>query len=118
MVAMLSDCKKTKVGVILMYNNKIIADGYNTYKNTIQHKYYLLKLGKQEQDSLYAEEMALDRCANMSVDFNRVCAYICRFDGNDQLVNSRPNEYCIRELQWRGIKNIYYTLANGSVGKV
>lgn len=117
--------KNIHIGAILVYKNKIIANGYNTNKTSpIQYKYnkYREKINSEMSQRIYkadnhlpyihAEMKCLIDTKDINIDWSKVSIFIYReHKGNIRMC--RPCISCEKALKDRGIKHIYYTTEKG-----
>lgn len=119
-VSTLSDFNKQyHIGCVVIYKNKVIADGYNTKRTSPTQKRYNKYRNFNEETinngALHAEIMALTRCKEMSVDWNKVYLFVYREHKNGNRAISRPCLACMNAIKDRGIKKIYYTGDNSYI---
>lgn len=123
--SMLSDYNKKNIhiGAILVYKNKVIANGCNTSKTSpIQMKYNKYRELFEDSDREYvadehlpcihAEMKTLIDTRDIDIDWSKVSIFVYR-ENNGILRNCRPCISCMKALKDRGIKDIYYTNENG-----
>ncbi len=91
-----SSCERLNVGCILVSDNRIIAQGYNGFLPSCEHK-SIVRDG-HEQATVHAEQNALCDCAKRGVSCNNAIAYITHY----------PCIICIRLLLASGIRSIKY----------
>jgi len=91
-----SSCERLNVGCILVCDNRIIAQGYNGFLPSCEHK-SIVRDG-HEQATVHAEQNALCDCAKRGVSCNNAVAYITHY----------PCIICIRLLLASGIRSIKY----------
>lgn len=112
--------KQHHLGCIITYKNKIISDGYNSLKtNPVQkeyNKYRDYTLDTPNNGSLHAEMMALIRCKDVDVDWNKVNVFIYREHANGNPALARSCPACLKALKDKGIKNIYYSTEHSPNG--
>ena len=114
--------KKIHIGAILVYKNKIIANGWNTQKTSpVQYKYNLYRQSldidrffsaNDHPPCIHAEMKCLIDSKDMDVDWSKVSLFVYRESGNKTRI-CRPCLSCEKALKDRGIKNIYYTSEKG-----
>lgn len=121
-VSTLSDFyKQHHLGCVITYKNKVIGDGYNSLKtHPIQKEYnkyrnYRNNFETPNNGSLHAEMMALLRCKDYDIEWNKVNVFIYRCHKNDIKANAFCCPACRQALIDRGIKRIYYTTENGTL---
>jgi len=91
-----SPCERLKVGCLLVYENRIIAQGYNGFLPGCPHDSVIRD--NHEQATVHAEQNAICDCAKRGVSCNESIAYITHY----------PCLICIRLLLASGISKIYY----------
>lgn len=117
-----SDYPRVHIGAILVYKNKVIANGCNTTKtNPIQYKYNHYR--EQDNDrgydvdshlpTIHAEIKCLIDTKDIDIDWSKVFIFVYRQLRNGQIGLSRPCSACYQALKDRGIKHLYYTTENG-----
>lgn len=115
-ISKLSDFKRHRIGVIVVYKHKIISSGYNSYiTNPLQKKYNRFRFDTDmTSHSKHAELDALLPLINRKdIEFNRVSLYIYRQHKSGALAMARPCESCIQLIKDLGIRDIYYTNDGG-----
>ena len=88
--------KGVKVGCLLVYENRIIAQGYNGFLPGCPHNSVIRD--NHEQATVHAEQNAICDCAKRGVSCNESVAYITHY----------PCLICTRLLLASGISKIYY----------
>jgi len=91
-----SSCERLNVGCILVCDNRIIAQGYNGFLPSCEHK-SIVRDG-HEQATVHAEQNALCDCAKRGVSCNNAIAYVTHY----------PCIICTRLLLASGIRSIKY----------
>ena len=91
-----SPCERLKVGCLLVYENRIIAQGYNGFLPGCPHD--SIVRDNHEQATIHAEQNAICDCAKRGVSCNESVAYITHY----------PCLICTRLLLASGISKIYY----------
>jgi deoxycytidylate deaminase len=115
--------KKVHIGAVLVYKNKIIANGWNSRKtNPIQYKYNKyrenLNLGNRSYSAdahlpcIHAEMKCLIDTKDIDIDWSKVSIFVYRESCNKTRM-CKPCPSCTKALRDRGIKNIYYTTEKG-----
>lgn len=121
----MSDYKKKNIhiGAVLVYKNKVIANGYNTKKTSpIQYKYNKYRelncgedrdyIADNHLATIHAEMKCLIDSKDMNVDWSKVSIFIYREHNGVQRL-CKPCPSCEKALRDRGIRHIYYTTENG-----
>lgn len=115
--------KNIHIGSVLVYKNKIIANGWNTRKtspiqyqyNKHREKYFNNNRSFSADDHLpciHAEMKCLIDTKNMDIDWSKVSIFVYREScGKTRMCKPCPS--CSKALKDRGIKHIYYTTEKG-----
>lgn len=114
--------KNIRIGSVLIYKNKVIANGWNTIK-TNPMQYYYNKYREINDDErnydykkhlpcVHAEMKCLIETKDMNIDWNKVSIFVYR-EHNNKMLNCKPCKACSKALRDRGIKDIYYTTELG-----
>jgi dCMP deaminase len=96
LTAQRSSCNKLHVGCLLIFNNRIVSQGYNGHLPNCPHESIIEN--DHEIATLHAEQNAVLDCAKRGVSCNNCIAYITHF----------PCITCAKFLLAAGIKKIYY----------
>jgi dCMP deaminase len=91
-----SPCERLKVGCLLVYENRIISQGYNGFLPGCPHE--SIVRDNHEQATIHAEQNAICDCAKRGVSCNGATAYVTHY----------PCLICARLLLASGISKIYY----------
>ena len=91
-----SSCHRLQVGCLLVFNNRIVAQGYNGHLPGCPHESIIEN--EHEIATIHAEQNALIDCAKRGVSCNNCIAYITHF----------PCVNCAKFLLAAGIRKIYY----------
>ena len=91
-----SPCERLKVGCLLVYENRIISQGYNGFLPGCPHD--SIVRDNHEQATVHAEQNAICDCAKRGVSCNGATAYVTHY----------PCLICTRLLLASGISKIYY----------
>jgi dCMP deaminase len=91
-----SPCDRLHVGCVLVYDNRIISQGYNGFLPGAPHT-SIIRDG-HEQATVHAEQNAIADCAKRGVSCTNTTAYITHY----------PCIICTRLLLASGIKQIKY----------
>lgn len=114
-----SDYRDVHIGCVIVSKNKIIGEGFNTYKtHPMQKKFDVFRdLNVKNEVShlhaLHAEIMALASIKDTNVDLSKAEVYIYRKMKRKPFGMVRPCPACMQALKLNGIKHIYYTSNNG-----
>lgn len=114
--------KNIHIGSVLVYKNKIIANGWNTQKTSpIQYQYNKhreIECGTRNFSAddhlpcIHSEMKCLIDTKYMDIDWNKVSIFVYR-ESCGKTRMCRPCPSCMKALKDRGIKHIYYTSENG-----
>ena len=116
--------KNIHIGAVLVYKNKIIANGWNSKKtNPIQYQYNKYRELINENKSrgfnadnhlpcIHAEMKCLIDTKDINIDWSKVMLFVYRESENKTRM-CKPCLSCEKALKDRGIKHIYYTSENG-----
>lgn len=115
--------KNIHIGSVLIYKNKVIANGWNTDKtNPIQYAYNIYRQYTEDIHREYnannhlpcvhAEMKCLIDTKDLNIDWRKATLFVYR-SSNGKLRNCKPCKACTKALKDRGIKNIYYTNEDG-----
>ena len=115
--------KNIHIGSVLVYKNKVIANGFNTSKtNPIQYQYNKYRelnnntnITFSADDHLpcvHSEMMCLINTKDIEIDWSKVSLFVYRESCNKTRM-CRPCPSCMQALKDRGIKHIYYTSERG-----
>lgn len=91
-----SPCERLKVGCLLVYENRIISQGYNGFLPGCPHDSIIRD--NHEQATVHAEQNSICDCAKRGVSCNGATAYVTHY----------PCLICTRLLLASGISKIYY----------
>lgn len=111
--------RKTKVGCVIVYRNRIIGSGINSNKtNPMQRKYNRLRGfdpdSTNTKNTIHAEcDAILHLCDYNNINWNKVHIFIYRIKNKTGFGLARPCKSCEAMIRDLGIKNIYYTTENG-----
>lgn len=111
-----SDFRDHHLGSVIIYKGKVLSIGYNTNKTNPLQEHYNKFRGydiTKARNSLHAEMMAICKCKDMDIEWNKASIYIYRQHKNGIKALARPCKACERAIKDLGIKNIYYTVENG-----
>ena len=115
--------KNIHIGSVLVYKNKVIANGFNTSKtNPIQYQYNKYRELNNNTNRtfnaddhlpcVHAEMQCLINTKDVDIDWSKVSIFVYRESCNKTRM-CRPCPSCIKALKDRGIKHIYYTSEKG-----
>ena len=93
---MRSPCERLQVGCVLVYNNRIISQGYNGFLPGAPHESKIRD--GHEQATVHAEQNAIADCAKRGVSCDGCTAYITHY----------PCVICMRLMCASGVRKIKY----------
>lgn len=111
-----SDNQKTRLGCVVIYKNKVISVGWNMNKtNPLQQELNLYRGfdSTVAYNSLHAEVHALLKCKNLDIDWRRVNLFVYRIKKDGTRGIAKPCEACEALIRSMGIREVYYSTANG-----
>lgn len=114
----LSDYPKQKIGAVLVYKNRVIANGYNVVKENPLQKYYNRYRGfdtDTAKNMLHAEIMCILRVKDLDIDYSKVHIFVYRECKDGSLAIAKPCAACMQAIKDLGIKNIHYTGDNSFI---
>lgn len=115
-----SDNKKTRVGSVIVYKNKIISIGWNLEDKTnpLQEEYNKLRNYdtdvKNTKSSIHAEIAAMLKIKHMNISFDKIHLFVYRIKRNGSTGYARPCQACMGYAKKLGIKHIYYSTENAN----
>ena len=118
-ISKISNFNKIHIGCIVVYKNKIISRGYNSYRtHPIQKQYDIYRSlsnikGVEPKHFMHAEINALNQIKKINIKWNKVKIYIYREGLDGKLLNCRPCPSCINFIKNLKICDIYYTTNDG-----
>lgn len=113
-----SDSKKTHVGCVITYKNRIVSYGCNSEKtHPMQKKYNQFRHDwwdcAKSSHKLHAEMAALATLDIAEFNSSSIRIYVSRKRKDGCHGMSRPCEACMAAIKDFGIKHIYYTTDDG-----
>lgn len=114
-----SDCKKARLGCILVYKNKIISVGWNSQDKTnpVQKEYNKLRgydpYATNDRSTLHAEMTAMLKCRRMDIDWSKVTMFVFRIKRDGSQGMARPCPACMGYALRLGIEQFYYSTDYG-----
>jgi deoxycytidylate deaminase len=121
--AIKSDFNSFRLGSVIVYKNKIIGRGYNSYKTAPIQKYYnkyreFNDTSVPIKHSLHSEIAAIKSISYLNskeIDFSKVRIYTYRICLGKKLGfgNAKSCPACYHAIKELGIKEVYYTTDNG-----
>ena len=111
-----SDSAPHKLGAVAIYNNRILAFGWNSQKtSSLQAKYNCERGfdGYSYPSSIHAEMMVVSKIRYLDIDFSQVKIFVWR--GKHVPLLSKPCAACEKALRDLGIKKIFYTGNNSYI---
>ena len=111
-----SDFPQHKLGCCIVYKGLPLAYGFNTQKTSpIQKEYNKEREGFDTEanyvrnNTLHSEMMALNKIANLDIDFSKASVFVFRETKNHRRAMSRPCAACRKRMLDLGIKDCYFT---------
>ena len=114
-----SDFDKCHTGAVAIYNNKVLAFGWNSHKtSSVQARYNRERGfdGYTYTASLHAEIMVVNKIRYLDIDFSQVRIFVWR--GQDIPRLARPCAACEKALRDLGIRKVFYTGNNSYIEEV
>ena len=111
-----SDFVQHRLGSVIVYKGMPLALGWNTTKTSpVQKEYNRAREGFDVEascihtNSTHAEMLAMNKIANLDIDFSKVSIFVFRShrDGTHGL--ARPCAACRQRMLDLGIKDCYFT---------
>ena len=105
-----------KLGAVAIYNNKVLAYGWNSSKtSSLQARYNCIRGfdGYTFKSTVHAEMMVVSKIRYLDIDFKDVRIFIWR--GKDQPSMSKPCAACEKALRDLGIRKVFYTGNNSYI---
>lgn len=106
---------KTKIGCVVVYKHRIISTGYNSDKpHPLQAKYNSRRFSVEAVHKLHAETSALiPLIHDKNIEWGKVKVFNYRELCDGSIAMSRPCKSCMAMIKDLGIKDIYYSTADG-----
>ena len=114
-----SDYSRCHTGAVAIYNNKILAIGWNsTQLSSLQARYNRARGfdGFAFNSSVHAEMMVVAKIKYLDIDFSQVRIFVWRGSNTPQI--SRPCAACEKALRDLGIRKVFYTGNNSYIEEV
>lgn len=114
-----SDCKRARLGCVLVYKNTVLSVGWNSQDKTspIQKEYNKLRgydpNDTNDRSTLHAEMTAMLKCRNTDIDWSKVSLFVWRVKRSGEQGLSRPCPACMGYADKLGIKNFYWSTEKG-----
>lgn len=105
-----STFKKCHTGAAAIYNNKVLALGWNSDKLSSLQAWYNRERGFDNTEypaSVHAEMMVVNKIRYLDIDFSKVRVFVWRGTSTPQI--SKPCAACERALRDLGIRKVFYT---------
>lgn len=115
----LSDFNRIHLGCVMVYKNKVISVGHNTYKTHPVQKKFQDDVDFDRNGNvshLHAKHAEIDCLVSVKredIDWSKVEVYIYRARKIKPYGMARPCKACMKALQNKGIRHIYYTTDYG-----
>jgi deoxycytidylate deaminase len=107
---MKSDFGRFQTGAVAIYNNKVLALGWNSNKtSSLQAKYNKERGfdGYAFRSTIHAEMMIVAKIQYLDIDFSKVRVFVWRGEREPQI--SKPCQACERALRDLGVRKVFYT---------
>lgn len=110
-----SDNKRTRLGAVLVYKNKVLSVGWNLEDKTNPLQKQLNSLRGFSPDesgcknTVHAEISCLLKIKDLDIDWSKVNLFVSRILKDDTKAMARPCPACMAYARSLGIKNYYYT---------
>ena len=114
-----SDFGRNKTGAVAIYNNKVLAIGWNSQKTSSLQANYNQRRGFDSyyyRATMHAEMMVISKIRYLDIDFSQVRVFVWR--GTDVPKMSRPCVACEAALRDLGICKVFYTGDNSFISEV
>lgn len=111
-----SDYHKCHTGAVAIYNNKVLAVGWNSTKlSSLQARYNRARGfdGYTFTSSVHAEMMVVNKIRYLDIDFSQVRVFVWRGIHEPQI--SKPCAACEQALRDLGIRRVFYTGNNSYI---
>jgi deoxycytidylate deaminase len=114
-----SDFHRCHTGAVAIYNNKILALGWNSERlSLMQARYNKLRGfdGYSNKSSIHAEMMVINKIKYLDIDFSQVRLFVWR--GKNEPLISKPCAACEKAIRDLGIKKVFYTGNNSYIEEI
>lgn len=114
-----SDFCKAHTGAVAIYNNKVLALGWNSSKtSSIQARYNKERGfdGYAFTSSIHAEMMVIAKIRYLDIDFSQVRIFVWRGGATPQI--SKPCPACEKAIRDLGIRKVFYTGNNSYIEEI
>ena len=111
-----SDFRRCHTGVVAIYNNKVLALGWNSNKlSSLQAKYNYSRGfdGYDYPSSIHAEMMVVNKIRYLDIEFSQIRVFVWRGTITPQI--AKPCAACERALRDIGIRKVFYTGNNSYI---
>ena len=111
-----SDFGKCCTGAVAIYNNKVLAIGWNSIKtSSMQARYNSARGfdGYTYRSSIHAEMMVVNKIKYLDIDFNQVRLFVWRGINGPQI--SKPCAACEKAIRDLGVRRVFYTGNNSYI---
>lgn len=105
-----SDFGKCHTGAVAIYNNKVLAFGWNSNKtSSLQARYNKERGfdGYSFRSSIHAEMMVVNKIKYLDIDFSQIRVFVWR--GQEKPMLSKPCAACEKAIRDLGIRRVFYT---------
>jgi deoxycytidylate deaminase len=114
-----SDFKRCHTGAVAIYNNKVLAFGWNSNKLSPLQAKYNCERGFDGYDfpaSIHAEMMVINKIKYLDIDFTKVRLFVWR--GFSAPTMSKPCAACEKAIRDLGIRRVFYTGNNSYIEEI
>ena len=111
-----SDFGKCHTGAVAIYNNKVLAIGWNSDKTSSLQARYNRERGFDGQtfkSSIHAEMMVVNKIRYLDIDFSQVRLFVWR--GKHGPMMAKPCAACEKAIRDLGIRRVFYTGNNSYI---
>lgn len=114
-----SDFRRCHTGSVAIYNNKVLAFGWNSNKLSSMQARYNSSRGFDGYDfpsSVHAEMMVINKIKYLDIDFSQVRLFVWR--GKETPMLSKPCAACEKAIRDLGIRRVFYTGNNSYIEEI
>jgi deoxycytidylate deaminase len=114
-----SDFDKCHTGAVAIYNNKVLAFGWNSNKtSSLQARYNKERGfdGYSFRSSIHAEMMVVNKIKYLDIDFSQIRVFVWR--GQEKPMLSKPCAACEKAIRDLGIRRVFYTGNNSYIEEI
>jgi deoxycytidylate deaminase len=114
-----SDFGKCQTGAVAIYNNKVLAFGWNSNKTSSLQARYNKERGFDGyafRSSIHAEMMVVNKIKYLDIDFSQIRVFVWR--GQEKPMLSKPCAACEKAIRDLGIRRVFYTGNNSYIEEI